>query len=107
MDEKEMRQRVIGILTTCLTADLEGDSLETQLASLIAGLLDDVSLTVASDATPAEIARATLDAQGPQLGLLLGAFCAAYTDLAQEHDEGNPARSAQETLQAFALRAGG
>ncbi|MFI5803008.1 hypothetical protein [Streptomyces sp. NPDC051561] len=106
MDEKEMQQRVIGILTTCLTADLEGDSLETQLASLIAGL-DDTSVTVASDATPAEVVQATVDAQAPQLGRLLGAFCAAYTDLAQEHDEGNPARSAQETLQAFALRAGG
>ncbi|MFF7330600.1 hypothetical protein [Streptomyces sp. NPDC008150] len=57
-------------------------------------------------ATAEEAVRAALRQIEPRTGQMVGAFIAAYAELARVHDSGDTGRSSADILRAYALRLG-
>lgn len=113
MQQSEIMQRVIGILTKgaewqrLLTedpgrTDIQGDDTVDKFV----GEIMPRELAVPDGEDPQEVADAIMSELRPAIGKLIAAFAMAFLELAQEHDAAQPEKSSSDILRALALRAG-
>ena len=102
MHNDEINSRAIGMLTTALTYEGDDAQLDQQLATLVEGVMD-FRLSLPGDASPQEIGEAVRAEDARRWGALARTFFTAFLRLADEHDAGNPDKTALEVLRAMAL----
>lgn len=113
MDNSELIQRVIGVLTEAgqykreLLEDPnreEDDSHDDAIGSLLGDVLR-IELSVPADMRPDELAALVGSEMGPVVYRAFGAFALAFHELAEEHDRHDPEVSSTEVLRRLALKA--
>jgi hypothetical protein len=106
MTDEEVIARVIAILTK--TGEYVGDSTpDDDGEGLLNELVKDLfprSVDVADDAAPQDVANAIGEAISGPIFATLGAFAAAFHQLAAEHDRHDPEVTSAQVLQELALR---
>ncbi|MGW4950658.1 hypothetical protein [Streptomyces parvulus] len=115
MDNGEITQRVIGVLTETaevrqlLVEDPERDDERIKdaadVVSVLAKELLSVEVEVPGDATPQEVAERLAAAMGPSVLRVMAAFTFAFSELAEVHDAGRTDVSSADVLRELALRA--
>lgn len=113
MNDREITQRVIGVLTQVievrrlLVENPERDDLDAE-SGIIADLIAEATRTDVSlpgDASPEEVVAIVMRELGPTIHRLLAALALAFTELAEVHDSGDPDVSTAEVLRHLALKA--
>ncbi|MFE2828472.1 hypothetical protein [Streptomyces sp. NPDC059271] len=112
MQQSEITQRVIGILTKgaewqrLLNEDPDRTDIQTD------GTVDEFvreilprTMDVPGDASPEVIANAVVEEMRPAIGKMIAGFVAAFMELADEHDSTQPEVTSTDVLRALALRA--
>ncbi|MEV8037420.1 hypothetical protein ACFYW8_30785 [Streptomyces sp. NPDC002742] len=109
MNDEEVMTRVVAILTK--TREYVGDDApepDDESDVLLNELVKDIfprSVDIDDDAAPQEVANAIAQAMSGPIFTAFGAFVAAFHQLAEEHDRGDPEVPSAQVLRDLALRA--
>ncbi|MEU6098881.1 hypothetical protein [Streptomyces sp. NPDC047079] len=108
MEQREIMQRVVGILTEALEMrrqvreNPEGDVMQSEaVAALLEEMLPRIELP--ADAGVQEMAAAVSKQLGPAIVQIASAFALAFVQLAEIHDEGRVDVSPADVLQSISL----
>ncbi|MFE0331923.1 hypothetical protein ACWEWI_10125 [Streptomyces sp. NPDC003753] len=108
MEQREIMQRVVGILTEALEMrrqareNRDGDVTQSETVSaLLEEMLPRIELR--ADATAHEVATAVSEQLGPAIVQIASAFALAFVQLAEIHDSGRADVSAADVLQSISL----
>ncbi|MEU6369447.1 hypothetical protein ABZ876_27825 [Streptomyces sp. NPDC046931] len=108
MEQREIMQRVVGILTEALEmrrqARASGDG-DVPQSEAVSALLEEMlpRIQVPADASAREVATAVSRELGPAIAHIASAFALAFVQLAEIHDEGHADVSAADVLQSISL----
>lgn len=109
MDDYEVTQRIIGLLTlgASLQQEVDEGSTDTLITRLIVEMFSDTlnALEFRSDDSMDDVLRTVgREISGPLMSMV-SAFMRAYYELAREHDAGGPSVSSADVLRQLAVRA--
>ncbi|MFF6805540.1 hypothetical protein [Streptomyces sp. NPDC012616] len=109
MQQSEIMQRVVGILTEAIEMRRQARenpdakaALTGSVSALLAETLPDIKLP--ADATAQETTAIITEALGPAIVALSTCFSYAFVHLAEVHDEGNTDTSTADVLRSLSLR---
>jgi hypothetical protein len=108
MEQREIMQRVVGILTEALEMrrqareNPDGGLMQSEAVSL---LLEEMlpRIEVPADASAQEVAGAVSRELGPAIVQIASAFALAFVQLAELHDQGRTDVSSADVLQSISL----
>ncbi|WP_055489116.1 hypothetical protein [Streptomyces sp. TP-A0356] len=108
MEQREIMQRVVGILTETLEMrrrTRENPDGEVMRSEAVSALLEEMlpRIEVPADASAQEVAAAVSKELGPAIAQITSAFALAFVQLAEVHDEGRADVSTADVLQSISL----
>ncbi|MFJ4692257.1 hypothetical protein [Streptomyces sp. NPDC088766] len=109
MQQSEIMQRVIGILTEAIEMKRqvrENPDADVALTGAISALLAETlpQISLPRDATAQETMEIITAALGPAILTLANCFSYAFVHLGEVHDEGRPDTSTADVLRSLSLR---
>ncbi len=109
MQQSEIMQRVIGILTEAIEIKrqvTESPDTEVALTGAISGLLAETlpEISLPADATAQEATEIITAALGPAIVTLVNCFSYAFVHLGEIHDEGHPETPTADVLRSLSLQ---
>lgn len=109
MQQSEIMQRVIGILTEAIEMKRqvrENPDADVALTGAVSALLAETlpQISLPGDATAQETMEIITAALGPAILTLANCFSYAFVHLGEAHDEGRPDVSTADVLRALSLR---
>ncbi|MEU6127018.1 hypothetical protein [Streptomyces sp. NPDC047123] len=108
MEQREIMQRVVGILTEALEMRRqarESPDGEVSDSRAVGAMLEEMlpPIEIPTDATPIEVAAVVGHELGPVIEHITSAFALAFAQLAEIHDEGLTDVSSADVLRSIAL----
>ncbi|MET7362218.1 hypothetical protein ABZS76_27825 [Streptomyces sp. NPDC005562] len=108
MEQREIMQRVVGILTEALEMRRqarENPDGEIENSGAVGAMLEEMlpRIEIPSDATPIEVAAVVGQELGPVIEQITSAFALSFAQLAEVHDEGHTEVSSADVLRSIAL----
>ncbi|MGP4008168.1 hypothetical protein [Streptomyces sp. 4N124] len=108
MEQREIMQRVVGILTEALDMRRqarENPESDIETSGAVTAMLDEMlpRIELPGDATAHEVAVAISHELGPAIERITSAFAFAFVQLAEVHDEGRTDASTADVLRSISL----
>ncbi|MEU6824165.1 hypothetical protein ABZ921_26340 [Streptomyces atriruber] len=108
MEQREIMQRVVGILTEALEMRRqarENPDGEIDNSGAVGAMLEEMlpPIEIPADATPIEVAAVVGQELGPVIEQITSAFALSFAQLAEVHDEGRTDVTSADVLRSIAL----